>query len=83
MKDTPQTDSVVTGISRPGAEEYGDLASFCRQLERELAQATQDCIRLDKLETKARLERDALGSENEHLRARVKELMDSLMLGCA
>ena len=38
MNPTPRTDLMVSGNSDPSADEYADLATFCRQLERELAE---------------------------------------------
>ena len=34
---TPRTDLIVTGNSDPTVDDYEDLATFTRQLERELA----------------------------------------------
>jgi len=35
MRDTPRTNTMITGNSSPDAEEYEELATFTRQLERE------------------------------------------------
>lgn len=35
MSDTPRTDVMVTGNSEPTIDEYEDLATFTRKLERE------------------------------------------------
>lgn len=80
MSDTPKTDDeeVSTGSDWMPRAVPSD---FARTLERKNTQLQQDILRLDRLETKARLERDAFGAENERLHTRVKELMDSLMLG--
>jgi hypothetical protein len=40
---TPRTDLIVTGNSDPTVDEYEDLATFTRQLERELAELKREC----------------------------------------
>ena len=40
---TPRTDLMVSGNSEPTADEYEGLATFTRQLERELAELKREC----------------------------------------
>ena len=40
---TPRTDLMVTGNSDPTVDDYEDLATFTRQLERELAELKCEC----------------------------------------
>lgn len=75
MTNTPRTDA---------ARDYTSPEKLYRcsqELERESAMlrkgwkdATQDCIHMSNLETKARLERDALGAENESMMATIRHL---------
>jgi len=41
--ETPQTDLMVSGNSDPTVDDYEDLATFTRQLERELAELKCEC----------------------------------------
>jgi hypothetical protein len=43
---TPRTDLIVTGNSDPTVDEYEDLATFTRQLERELSELATENHRL-------------------------------------
>ena len=43
---TPRTDLMVSGNSEPTVDEYEDLATFTRQLERELAELATEKHRL-------------------------------------
>tara|TARA_B110000285_G_scaffold121620_1_gene137510 strand:- start:1186 stop:1401 length:216 start_codon:yes stop_codon:yes gene_type:complete len=40
---TPRTDLIVTGNSDLTVDDYEDLATFTRQLERELAELKREC----------------------------------------
>ena len=54
MSTSPRTDIMVTGNSDPSSDEYGDLADFARQLERE-----SDALRLALAAAESRVARIA------------------------
>jgi len=58
---TPRTDLMVTGNSDPTVDDYEDLATFTRQLERELAELKRECaaVRQEAEDRADRQRRDA------------------------
>lgn len=72
--DTPRTDRIVTGNSDPSTEEYEDLATFTRQLERETVHFRQQVEHYrDKCE---RLAEASFQSEERAVKAE-RELADA------
>ena len=56
---TPRTDLIVTGNSDPTVDDYEDLATFTRQLERELAELKRECAAVrQEAEDRRRFEED-------------------------